>query len=95
MLLQVLVIPKFSAVFISCSAGKLVQNGVFIAQQSCIVFNCIFIFLSQESDQSAITSSLRSCQPSVYHTKIGKLACKCVRYFPNKLLQSTILVLRN
>ena len=38
------------------------------------VVSCIWIFilLSRESDQSAITSSLRSCQPSVYHTKMGK-----------------------
>ena len=35
------------------------------------VFICVFILLSRESDQSAITSSLRSCLPHVYHTKIG------------------------
>ena len=28
-------------------------------------------FLSPESDQSAITSSLRSCRPHVYRTKMG------------------------
>ena len=32
------------------------------------LFCRIFILLSRESDQSAITSLLRSCQPSVYHT---------------------------
>ena len=31
----------------------------------CIVFIRIFIFLSRESYQSVITSSLRSCRPSV------------------------------
>ena len=31
---------------------------------------CIFIRLSQES---VVTSSLRSCWPSVHHTKMGKL----------------------
>ena len=37
-------------------------------------FACISIFLSRESDQSAtaITSSLRRCQSSVYHTKTGE-----------------------
>ena len=35
-----------------------------------IVFRCIFI-LSPESDQSAITSLLRSCRPSVF-CKMGK-----------------------
>ena len=29
----------------------------------------LFIFLSRESDQSAVSGSLRSCRPSVYHTK--------------------------
>ena len=32
----------------------------------------MFILQSRESDQSAITSSLSSCQPPVYHTKMGK-----------------------
>ena len=36
------------------------------------VFGCIFIFLSRESDQSAMTSSLRSCLPPVFHTKMGE-----------------------
>ena len=31
----------------------------------------LFIFLSRESDQSAVTSSLRICQPFVYHSKMG------------------------
>ena len=37
------------------------------------VFTCIlFILLSRESDEKAITSSLRSCQISVYHSKMGE-----------------------
>ena len=36
------------------------------------VFSCVFTLLLWESDQSNITSSLRSCRPSVYHTKIGE-----------------------
>ena len=32
----------------------------------------IFILLSRECDQSAITSLHRSCQPSVYHTNMGE-----------------------
>ena len=36
------------------------------------VVSCIFILLSRESDQCAITSSLRSCRPSVYHAKMGE-----------------------
>ena len=34
------------------------------------VFSGIFILLSRETDQSAITSSLTSCQPSVYPVKM-------------------------
>ena len=37
------------------------------AETFCLVFSCIINLLSGESGQSAITSSLRSCQPSVYH----------------------------
>ena len=37
------------------------------------VCRCILIILlSQESDQCAITSSLRSCRPPVYHAKMGE-----------------------
>ena len=37
-----------------------------------LVFSCIFILLSRESDQSVVTSLLRSCRPSVYHIKMGE-----------------------
>ena len=36
------------------------------------VFSCILIPLSRESNQSAITSSLRSCRSPVYHFKMEK-----------------------
>ena len=36
------------------------------------VFSCTFILLSQESNQKAMTSSLRSCRPPVYHIKLGE-----------------------
>ena len=36
------------------------------------VISRIFIHLSRESDQSVITSSLRSCCPSVYHSNPTK-----------------------
>ena len=36
-----------------------------------IIIGCIFILLSRESDQSARTSSHRSCRPPVYHIKMG------------------------
>ena len=35
-------------------------------------FSCIFILLIGESDQSAVTSPVSSCQPSVYHSKVGE-----------------------
>ena len=38
--------------------------------------SCIFI-LSRESDKSAITSSLRSCQSSVYHSTMGNSLSVC------------------
>ena len=39
---------------------------------------CIFTLLSRKSDQTAITSSHRSCRPSVYQTKMGDPAkCFC------------------
>ena len=41
------------------------------------LFSCMLIFLSRESDQSAITSSLRSCQPVVYLFSGGR-----IRYVP-------------
>ena len=37
------------------------------------ILSCIFILLSRESDQSAITSLLRSCRPSVYHSNMWEL----------------------
>ena len=40
-----------------------------------IIYFCIFssmFILSRKSDESAITSSLRSCQPSVHHPQIGE-----------------------
>ena len=37
-----------------------------------LYFSSIFILLSRENDRSVITSSLRSCQPPVYHTKMGE-----------------------
>ena len=37
-----------------------------------VKFSTIFILLTRESDKSAVTSSLRSCQLSVYHTKMEK-----------------------
>ena len=49
----------------------------------CIVFNRVFILLSRESNQRDITSSLRSCRPSVHHTKMGKLV-KCLSLRHNK-----------
>ena len=42
-----------------------------------VVFSCLFILLSRESDQSTITILLRSCRPSVYHGKIEES-----RYLP-------------
>ena len=40
---------------------------------ACIfVFCCILILLSQQSDQSTITSLLRSCRSPVYHTKMDE-----------------------
>ena len=50
---------------------------------SFFVFNRICILLSRESDQSVITSSLRSCRPSVYHFKIENLV-KCLFQQHNK-----------
>ena len=34
-----------------------------------LLFSCIIIILSVESNQSAVTSSFGSCQPSVYHSR--------------------------
>ena len=39
---------------------------------SLLSFSRVFLFLSRESDRSAITSSLRSCQPLVYHCSMGE-----------------------
>ena len=36
------------------------------------IVSCIFILLSRESNQCAIQARLESCQPSVYHTKMGE-----------------------
>ena len=47
------------------ASGKFIFISIF-------VFSGIVILLSRESDQSTITSSLRSCQPSVYHINMGK-----------------------
>ena len=44
-----------------------IRNMIFI-----LVFSRTFILLSRESDLSAITSSLRSYRPSVYHTRVGE-----------------------
>ena len=38
----------------------------------CLYFVRMFIFLSRESDPSAITSLLRNCRPPVYHIKMGE-----------------------
>ena len=43
------------------------------------VISCAFILLSQGNDQNAITSSLRSYQPFVYHTNMGE---SCTVHFP-------------
>ena len=45
-------------------------SGDFVNELYRCVFNCILILLPRESDQSAMTSSLRSCRPSVYHSKM-------------------------
>ena len=56
------------------SRGPQTQNLLtfFIYLFTFFLFSCIFILLSRESDQCAIASSLRSCRPSVYHTKMGE-----------------------
>ena len=53
--------------------------------QNCFIFlfSCMFILLSRESDQSAVTSSRRSCRPPVYYNKMGNLA-KCLSQRHNK-----------
>ena len=45
-----------------------------------ILSSCIFILLLRKSDQSAITSSLGSCWPPVYHSKMGGIPPSA---FPN------------
>ena len=39
-------------------------------------FTRIFFLILEENDQSAITSSLSSCQPSVCHPKVGESSVK-------------------
>ena len=70
-----------SAMRIGCFKINFSRNEkieVFVYRRTCFgkivsfllsICVCIFI-LSQESNQSAITSSLRSYLPSVYHTKL-------------------------
>ena len=61
----------------------------------------VVYFLSQQSDHNAITSSLRSCWPPVYHSKMGNLAnsvpsklCACARAHGFQRLRTRVNILR-
>ena len=51
-------------------AEHYVKFGRGFADVYCI--SCIFFLLSRESNHNAITSSLRSCLPSVYPNRMGE-----------------------
>ena len=69
---------KYGEVIDKASRGKnifwgkpeILQRGDRGVGSTIFVFSCKFVLPSPESDQNTITSSLRSYQPSFYHSKM-------------------------
>ena len=62
----------FGNFFFGTNSDRKSEKFFEVAQFCILCISCIFILLSRQGDHDAVTSSLNSCQPSVYHTNMGE-----------------------